>query len=257
MRRRVYPLIAVLLAQGAPLGLLFLRSFGAGRPSSIMFMTSELAADPMLYAYLSLSTSAVFAIFGFVLGTIADRLHASATSDSLTGLFNRRVFDERVKGELARAERYGAPLSLLLVDLDRLKALNDRHGHEAGDAALRMIAQALRHSSRKTDLIARVGGDEFAVVAPETGAREALELGDRIHKILASMRAPWDPEHVVTVSIGIADLGDIAESRPEALLAAADSALYAAKSSGRNRSSTPPQPSVKGSRSRAPSMEHA
>jgi PleD family two-component response regulator len=71
------------------------------------------------------------------------------------------------------------------------------------------------------------------------------------------MRAPWDPEHVVTVSIGIADLGDIAESRPEALLAAADSALYAAKSSGRNRSSTPPQPSVKGSRSRAPSMEHA
>jgi diguanylate cyclase (GGDEF)-like protein len=231
-RRRAYPLLGALLAMGAPLGLLLLRSVLASRFPTAGWVAAEVRGDPATYAYLLVSTSVVFAILGSVLGALVDELAQSSTTDSLTGLANRRSFDERLAHEVERAARHGTPLSVLLVDVDGLKKVNDEGGHEAGDAALRAVAEGLRRSCRRTDLAARTGGDEFGVLAPMTTAARALELASRIRATLASlpaaMRAP-------TVSIGIADLASAGSSSPESITSAADAALYRAKTAGRDR----------------------
>jgi diguanylate cyclase (GGDEF)-like protein len=189
--------------------------------------------DLVTYAYVTTSTAIAFVTCGLFLGRSADRLRTSATTDLLTGLANRRMCQERVALELRRSSRYGTALSLLLVDVDRLKEINDQRGHEAGDAALRRVADALSASCRATDLAARWGGDEFAIVAPETSADEALRLAARVreslHRGQANTRTP------TTVSIGITDLARIEPPGAEALYAAADAALYEAKASGRDR----------------------
>jgi diguanylate cyclase (GGDEF)-like protein len=236
-RRILYPLCAVLLAQGAPLGLLCVRTFVARDLPSATWATAELSRDPLLYAYLAVSTSVVFAAAGYILGRTVDRLRGMATSDGLTGLHNRRHFDARLSDELARARRYGTRLSLLLIDLDGLKPLNDRYGHEAGDEALRNIARALNTVCRATDIVARVGGDEFAVLAPFTSADVAVELAARLRAAISGTPLPSGP---ITVSIGIADVAQTGATHPETLLAAADRALYEAKAAGRDRSSVAP-----------------
>jgi len=114
-----------------------------------------------------------FALFGGVLGHYADQLARLAATDSLTGLFNTRVFHERLRQELGRAARYREPLSLLMVALDGLKRVNDQYGHAAGDAALRSVARAIRAGLREIDFGARLGGDEFGVLAPRTNEESA------------------------------------------------------------------------------------
>jgi len=239
-RRLLYPIYGVLLAQGAPLGWLAVRAIAAHR-ASLGWAASEIAEQSLLYAYLAASTSLAFASVGLILGRTVDRLGELATSDALTGLHNRRYFDAHLHEELARAHRYRTQLSLLLVDLDGLKPLNDRHGHEAGDEALKMIARALNATCRATDFVARVGGDEFAVLAPFTSADVAVELADRMR---AKISETTMPSGRVTVSIGIADVVQTGASHPEALLTAADRALYEAKAAGRDRSSVAPPSSA-------------
>jgi two-component system cell cycle response regulator len=246
-RRLLYPLYGIGLAQGAPLGLLALRAFVDHQLPSSSWASAEVLQDPLLYVYLAGSTSIVFAAAAAILGRTVDRLDELATSDALTGLHNRRHFDSRLQQELARARRYGTELSLLLVDLDGLKPLNDRHGHEAGDEALKMIARALNATCRTTDIVARVGGDEFAVLAPFTSAAVAVELADRVRAKISATALPWGH---VTASIGIADVVQTEASHPEALLAAADRALYEAKAAGRDHSSVAP-PSSAPARQRA------
>src|SRR6185503_6605263 len=128
--------------------------------------------------------------------------------------------------ELLRADRYGTPLALLIVDVDHLKQVNDRAGHTAGDRALAAVADAMRRSCRATDLPARVGGDELAVLASSTTAAEAVTLAERI-------RASLPPS--LSVSIGVADLDGAAAETVEALYIAADQALYRAKTAGRDQ----------------------
>src|ERR1700694_118047 len=156
--------------------------------------------------------------------------HRSIT-DPLTGLFNRYHFDATLKREIARCRRYGAPLSLLLVDVDRLKRLNDRHGHQAGDAALGRVAAAIQQSLRGTDIAARIGGDEFGILLPDTDGVAGLLVAARNRRHLLSVPAST----MVTVSGGLAELPRAA-AQPSAavLMAAADLALYAAKNSGGN-----------------------
>jgi diguanylate cyclase (GGDEF)-like protein len=125
-------------------------------------------------------------------------------------------------------------LSLLLVDVDRLKRINDTHGHEAGDAALLLVAEAMRACSRETDTVARFGGDEFAWLAPFANASEAVELASRIRGELDSRRRPAGIDDVVTVSVGVTDLTAVTQRTPSELYRAADYALYEAKRRGRN-----------------------
>lgn len=161
-------------------------------------------------------------------------------TDALTGLANRRQFDRRLAAEWARAHRHGLPLALLLLDVDHFKRFNDRHGHPAGDACLRRLALLLGDAARRpTDLVARIGGEEFAVLLPHHDADAAEVVAWRCLAAVDEAAIPHGDSPVaphVTLSIGVADLSGIAAGPdPTPLLAAADHALYRAKQGGRHR----------------------
>jgi diguanylate cyclase (GGDEF)-like protein len=232
-RQTLYAAIGAALSLGAPLGLLLLRAARSGE-LSLGWLRRELQADRAGYVYVCLSTLVAFTLFGWVLGRNADRLVELSTSDPLTGLNNRRALFERIRHELTRAARYDEPLSLLLIDVDRLKDLNDRQGHRAGDAALRLVGSAVRGGSRASDLAARWGGDEFALLAPNTGLDAAARLAERVRALVAASQPSAGAR--VTISVGVSTLA--AKPRlqePETLIATADAALYEAKRSGRDR----------------------
>lgn len=157
------------------------------------------------------------------------RLLQLAVTDGLTGVANRRAFDERLAAESSRSQRTGRPLSLILFDLDHFKRLNDTLGHVEGDATLVTVGRLLRSGRRATDLVARYGGEEFALILPEVEHAAACTLAERLSAQLAAMGLPGQP----TMSAGIATMPDHGGDA-RALLVAADEALYSAKNSGRN-----------------------
>jgi diguanylate cyclase (GGDEF)-like protein len=173
---------------------------------------------------------------------LEDKLAALATLDGLTGIANRRRFDERLQEEWARARRDGTPLSLLLIDVDHFKTFNDQYGHQAGDACLQSIAQALAEQARRpADLAARYGGEEFALILPNTDAAGCEQVSDSLRGALRDLgivHALNPPSALVTVSLGgvttkpSAIQGSIEST---SLVEAADQALYAAKDGGRDR----------------------
>jgi diguanylate cyclase (GGDEF)-like protein len=180
------------------------------------------------------STAVVFTLFGYLVGRQADLLAELSETDPLTGLYNARGLFDRLNAELARSRRYRVPLALLSVDLNGLKSINDRYGHRAGDDSLRSVADVIRSQLRKSDVGARWGGDEFAVLAPSTSRVAALELAERIRALIPQRSTRWP----LSVSIGVAALdpntdGEGFESA--ALMRAADGAMYEAKRSGRDR----------------------
>jgi diguanylate cyclase (GGDEF)-like protein len=158
-------------------------------------------------------------------------------TDSLTGVPNRRQLFLRLENELSRSLRFGDPISLLMIDLDLFKLINDAHGHTVGDGVLRGVALALRRSIRKIDIVARYGGEEFCVVLPRVGKPEALEVAEKLRRAVASASMPGPDGHAplsVTISVGVATLGIDAED-VAGLIEKADSALYEAKRLGRDR----------------------
>lgn len=163
-----------------------------------------------------------------------DRLRSQALVDALTGCFNRRGFDEQLIAELRRAQRYERAAALMLVDLDGFKRINDELGHQAGDHVLRRFAGLLSGTFRTTDVVARYGGDEFAVVFPETTTPEAERLAERVRALLGSAFPDEVVPRGVSASFGIASFPSDA-SDAEELIATADRALYAAKLGGRDR----------------------
>ena len=154
-----------------------------------------------------------------------------ARTDPLTGLANRSAFEERLQQEIARVVRYGHPLSLALLDLDDFKRVNDLYGHLAGDDALRRVSRELDGAIRRVDLAARLGGEEFALLLPETDTPEALAL---VRRLGGAIRLPGADGPALTVSAGVATCPAHA-ALPEALVAAADDALYRAKRAGKDR----------------------
>jgi len=165
-----------------------------------------------------------------------DRLAEASLTDDLTGLLNRRALDARLDEEIARAERYGTPLSLVVLDLDNFKEVNDQLGHAAGDALLRAVGTLLRAELRTADIAVRYGGDEFALVLPGVTKTGAWAVAEKVLSSLRSMSAEngEGPRVTATCSVGVASFGETFRD-PEALLRGADAALYAAKRSGRNR----------------------
>lgn len=161
----------------------------------------------------------------------AERL---ARIDPLTGLLNRRAFDEQARGLFSTAQRSGRPLSVLMLDVDHFKAINDRHGHDGGDLVLVAVADRLRQNCRAGDLLARWGGEEFLLLLPETGREQAAALAERIRAELSERPMRHEQQEIpVTLSLGVAELGP--ELGLSTLIQAADAALYEAKSGGRNR----------------------
>ena len=154
------------------------------------------------------------------------RLDSAAQTDGLTGLLNHAAFWRRLHAEDARARRTGSVYSVLLLDVDRFKALNDRYGHQAGDAVLRRMAAILSNRVRGSDVLARYGGEEFAVLLPDTGVGDAVGVAEKLRRLLVVGG--------ISVSIGVADNRSIPESS-DAVVAAADAALYRAKDAGRAR----------------------
>jgi diguanylate cyclase (GGDEF)-like protein len=167
---------------------------------------------------------------------ILRRTEGSAIVDELTRLFNFRYFKERVAIEARRADRYGSPLTLLMIDADDFKAFNDTRGHLAGNVALRRLASALRRSLRDVDVAARYGGEEFAVLLPNTPKLAALKVAEKLRQAVEKARIGTDPGRTtrpVTISIGVASLPGDAQNAVE-LVDRADRALYIAKSMGKN-----------------------
>ena len=171
-------------------------------------------------------------LLSLALGSRVRELKRSSYLDALTGLCNRRHFDSQMLKELQLAHQLGRPLSLLLLDIDHFKRFNDNHGHQAGDRALQKVARLLQCEVRKPFIACRHGGEEFAVIMPNSSAADATVLAERLRRELANMVECDTP---LTLSIGLASLADGPFERPEQLFAAADEALYAAKRGGRDQ----------------------
>ena len=163
------------------------------------------------------------------------KLAELAIRDSLTGLYNRREFERLLNDEIHRFRRHGHSVSLMMLDIDHLKQINDRYGHQIGDDAIRRVTDMITNECRTGDVIARYGGEELAVILPETGAESAYALAERICHVIAEFPVMISPKEAIpiTVSIGTATVPDNAHSARD-LVTSADLALYEAKKSGRN-----------------------
>jgi diguanylate cyclase (GGDEF)-like protein len=185
----------------------------------------------------------LLALFYWLVGRVGLQIDRSeqelerlATHDGLTGLFNRRSFNALLDDEVSRTQRYGLAVSLLMVDIDHFKRINDSYGHQVGDAVLQQMGGLLANSARGVDKVCRYGGEEIALILPQTGAEEAANIGERLRARIAenAFDLGQDRPIPVTVSIGVAACPANATDSPT-LVRAADEALYEAKQGGRNR----------------------
>jgi len=174
------------------------------------------------------------------LGKLAEvnkQLHVLSTTDGLTGVMNRRFFDENYPIEWLRARREQLPLSIIVVDIDYFKKVNDNYGHSAGDECLKIVASTLKNLvKRPADAVSRFGGEEFVMTLPNTDLLGASYLAEHIREHIEALRIDI-PDHnlQLTISLGVATTIPSAEVEPEALFCLADDALYTAKDNGRNQ----------------------
>lgn len=170
------------------------------------------------------------------MATLLNMLSQRAQIDGLTGLWNRQYFDQRLEEEVQASIRHTRPLALALLDADHFKSVNDLYGHPAGDQVLEGISQVLRSQSRGSDVPCRYGGEEFAIIMPETTGPEAFVLCERIREEIAERTWPKHPERQITVSLGLCGSANgVGPADPAAWIEHADKCLYEAKNSGRNR----------------------
>jgi len=220
-------LVVPLVVRGRVLGVINLADKDADAP----FCAEDLEA------VLAVTAHAAWALQRSALHGRMCTLREQAVTDPLTGLANRRYLETRLREEGSRAKRHGSSFTLTMIDLDNFKAYNDREGHPAGDALLAAVARVIKSTARDTDLVARYGGDEFALVSPETQVEETLLLVERVRDAVERQRfeLPGMPAAGgLTLSAGVAEFPADAEDAV-ALVGAADAALYRAKAAGRNR----------------------
>ena len=221
------------LAAGGPLGWLALQALGGAD------VRQELLEHPGVYLYMLFGTALAFAGFGWYVGTQEQRYRERSLHDALTGLYNSRYFWTRLDDECAFGLRHGRPVALLIGDLDFFKNVNDNWGHASGDRVLAAVASALMQVRRRGDTVARVGGEEFAVILPETDLPEALQAGERLREAVAALRfefgRPSSRHLAVTLSVGAAVSTSERPLSAGSLYERADAAMYRAKQAGRNR----------------------
>ena len=195
---------------------------------TIVFVLLAVAVSSLLGRVLESSHRRAFAL--------ERELHRDARTDALTGLANRRAMEERGPLELKRAQRNTVPVSVILCDVDHFKNINDRYGHEVGDAVLRTVAGVLRTALRETDALGRWGGEEFIAVLTDTDTRVASEIAERM-RIAVNRTAFGRPPEGMTISLGVSTVHKVqtATSAWDALIKEADLLLYQAKKEGRNR----------------------
>lgn len=219
------------LSVGSPLGWLLLQWLGGADP------WLQLVWSPGIYLYLLLGTAFAFSSFGWYAGWQEEQFREHSLHDSLTGLYNRRYFWRRLGDELAFAHRHARPLSLLVGDLDLFKRVNDTYGHPVGDKVLAAVAGALMSLRRRGDTVARVGGEEFAVILPETDAAEARRVAERLREAVAGLSFEVHgaaEAFTITMSFGSVTALPGDPMAADAVFNAADLAMYRAKQAGRN-----------------------
>jgi two-component system cell cycle response regulator len=186
-------------------------------------------------------------IFKFIAGdnieaSYHDEVYRLTTVDGLTQAFNRRYFQDALEREISRCIRYGRDLSLMLLDIDHFKRINDTFGHLAGDDVLKHLSTLVRGRIRKEDIFARYGGEEFALLLPELAGSGAYQLGEKLRRLVEAHPFTFDNQRLpVTVSVGLATLSG-SQQDSATLVRTADACLYEAKSQGRNRVCAPPGP---------------
>jgi diguanylate cyclase (GGDEF)-like protein len=232
-----YSMLGMLVGLLAPAGL-FLYGIATRQTFDPVWCSAVLAAGGTV----------VFAIVGRMIGrrdetllarnqelaVLSNKLRELSTIDALTGIHNRRSFDDRLNMTLAQTRRYGVPCALVMIDLDRFKSANDRHGHQAGDEVLRHIAALLDGEKRTGDMIARYGGEELAAILPHTNAADAFAWAERVRARIEGEPTRWHDIAVrITASFGVA-AAPPHEGNAEELIEAADRALYVAKERGGN-----------------------
>ncbi|MEU8816572.1 GGDEF domain-containing protein [Actinoplanes sp. NPDC048796] len=208
----------------------------------VLAVAAIMAPTVMMVQYLRGATSHIIVaglvcnllfllVMGRMAGLVSAQRHAAIT-DALTGLRSRRFFEQSLRSESSRAARHDADLSMLLLDIDHFKTVNDTYGHAGGDRVLVEVADRLHAAVRPGDLVARYGGEEFAVLLPGAGPAEAADIADRLRRAIAAtpIAVAGDRFHQVTVSVGVA-----ATQAPEEMVLSADRALYASKNAGRDR----------------------
>ena len=214
---------------------------GAGTDVDLVTVRAG-AADYLLKTELSASLLSRTIRYAIERSRLLNEMRALARHDHLTGLLTRREMDRVLDEELLRSQRYGHPVALILLDVDHFKQVNDTHGHVAGDTALRRVASIVTQCVRDTDRAARYGGDELAVLLPETDHVGATVLAERIRSRVASTGVELPPDSApggatvpLTLSIGVAALPGSTASTPSEFIGRADAALYQAKRNGRNQ----------------------
>jgi diguanylate cyclase (GGDEF)-like protein len=170
------------------------------------------------------------------LKTTSEKLRHAAYHDSLTGLHNRQFFQEAIEREILRSQRHQHTLSLVMFDIDQFKTINDTYGHHCGDIVIKTIGQMILHGTRRSDTVVRYGGEEFAILLPETGLSNAVKKAESCRAAISSTDIEADGKQIrVTISVGVASCSPSQKTIADSLIQAADQALYLSKRNGRNR----------------------
>ncbi len=225
----------LLSAAVAVFGLAALTHMAPAWPWPWLSWAEDTSRFAMVFASVTLSIMTSFLLGYMVVTRLVRRLEHLSHHDGLTGLLNRRAIEYLLDREDQRLQRFGDPFSILLVDIDHFKRINDRLGHAAGDAVLCAVARTLQASAREVDRVARYGGEEFCILLPHTLQEGAVQAAERLRTAISQIDVPWNDEHIaVSISTGLACADEPGESL-QSLLRRADDALYQAKSQGRNR----------------------